>query len=77
MTKKRPKITIHMYLENDNLNDELMTIVEVAGTNHEVMDIAEVAQDAEILGEGGVEQVLLHILGEKKIRGVRTDDHMH
>ncbi|MCA1012801.1 hypothetical protein [Halobacillus halophilus] len=45
---------------------QLSVVVELEGTNHQVMDIAEVAQYAEVIGEAGVEKVLLHILNEEE-----------
>ena len=44
---------------------ELSVTIDLDGTNHEVMNIAEMAQSAEIMGEVGVDVLLKHILNDK------------
>lgn len=66
MTKRKAEIRLTIsVIETDN-GDRLDVAIELEGTNHEVMDIAEVAQHAQIMGEVGVDKVLRYILNEDK-----------
>lgn len=66
MTKKKAEIRMKISVIETDDGNQLEVSVDLDGTNHEVMDIAEIAQHAQVMGEVGVERVLLHILNEEK-----------
>lgn len=77
MPKKVAEITLRVYVDDKEDGKHLCTAVEVKGTDHEVMDIAELAQNIGLFGEAGVEQVLLNILNEKKSITIDKDGPLH
>lgn len=77
MPKKVAEITLRVYMDDKGDGKHLCTAVEVKGTNHEVMDIAEIAQNIGLFGEAGVDQVLRNILNEKSPTYLDTDGKLH
>ncbi|PAE87807.1 hypothetical protein [Shouchella clausii] len=64
MAKNKAEITLKISVVEAEKGKEpsLSVTIGLEGTNHEVMNIAEIAQNMEILGEVGVENILLYIL---------------
>lgn len=77
MAKKVAEITLRVYVDDKEDGKHLCTAVEVKGTNNEVMNIAELAQNIGVFGEAGVEQVLLNILNEEKPITIDIDGPLH
>ncbi|MCR6108657.1 hypothetical protein HXA34_20390 [Salipaludibacillus agaradhaerens] len=64
MEKKIAGVTLRVCVIETEKGKELSVKVECEGTNHDIMDVCEFAQHAEIIGESGVEKVVLSILNE-------------
>lgn len=64
MAKNKAEITLKIsVVEAEKAKEPSLSVtIGLEGTNHEVMNIAEIAQNMEILGEVGVENILLYIL---------------
>ncbi|WP_205601839.1 hypothetical protein [Gracilibacillus thailandensis] len=45
---------------------DLNVAIELEGNDHDVMTVAEIAQNTKVLGEAGVEHILLKVLNEEK-----------
>lgn len=66
MVKKIAEVALRISVIETENGKELSVIVEREGTNHEVMNLCEAAQFAELIGEAGVEKVLLAILNDEE-----------
>ncbi|MCC2248876.1 hypothetical protein JUJ52_02745 [Virgibacillus sp. AGTR] len=66
MTKKKAEIIFRISVVDKEGGEDLKISVDLKGTNNEVMEIAEIAQNLDIIGEAGVENILVNILNEEK-----------
>lgn len=64
MAKKDAEITLRVFIVEKDGKQTLSTVVDVKGIDRDVMDVAELAQNSGLIGEYGVEHVLLHILNK-------------
>lgn len=64
MQKKKTTITVTISVVGDKSEGDVNVIVELDGGSHAVMDLAEIAQSAGVLGETGMDYVLRRVLNE-------------
>lgn len=65
MKTNKSKITLKISVVSDKKGENAMeVVVELDGTNHDVMDLADIAQRSGILGETGMDYILRRVLNE-------------
>lgn len=64
MNTNKSKITIKLSIVSDEDKDAMCVVVELQGTSHNVMDLAEIAQRTGVLGETGMDYILRRVLNE-------------
>lgn len=77
MVNKKTEIRLKITVSETGDGKGLTASVELDGTAHDIMDLAEIAQRLNIVGETGMDQILRGVLNEDPIGEMTTDGPVH
>ncbi|MGX1195755.1 hypothetical protein [Metabacillus sp. SLBN-84] len=61
---KKAKITIKIFASEEENGEKIRAVFELDGSDHDIMDLAEIAQSTGVIGEFGMDKLLRHVLNE-------------
>lgn len=64
MKTSKSKITIKFSVVSDDVKNTMDVMVELDGTPHDIMDLADIAQRTGVIGETGMDYILRRVLNE-------------
>lgn len=64
MKTNKSRITIKISLVCEDVKNAVDVVVDLDGSTHDVMDLADIAQRTGVLGETGMDYILRKVLNE-------------
>jgi predicted type IV restriction endonuclease len=77
MKTNKSKITIKLSIVSDESKNAVGVVVELNGTSHDVMDLADIAQRTGLIGETGMDYILRRVLNEPGPPVALNNDTVH